>query len=300
MARSIGASAHGAPAALHAPVRTVPEDVAVAAQPIRAASLIGTEVDGRLTETADGELVIDEELRRFLDYFLTATGELPAAVIRADIEAEFAARLGPRAAGQARALLDRYLRYRDSAGELRTDGDLAERLADVRALRRRHLGAKTAAALFGAEESDAEAALARRQVLAEAGGDAERLRALTTFEAQLPAPARSAFIAVTTPIATLEREEVLKQLGAPETAIWALRTERFGAEATERLARLDQSRETWHHRLDAFRARRAELEQTLDGPEAQRQLNALLASSFAAEEQPRVAALERLAGRPLP
>ena len=241
-------------------------------------SLAGTEVDGAPSADADGELVVTPELRRFFEYFFTASGEEPDAVIRARIEAALEERLPPRAARRAREILARFLAYRDAARGLRpVSDDLGARLAAVRALRRDTLGGDVADALFGDEERADDAALERRRARAETPGDRDAVDLAAGGE-------------VTAPVATLRRETELRAAGADVSEIRALRVGAFGADGADRLEALDRARDAWNARLEAFRAQRA------DGRDGE----ALLAESFTPEEQVRVRALEGIAGHPIP
>jgi lipase chaperone LimK len=150
------AAVRRAPAALVAPAPAAP-------LPAAPASLDGTEVDGRLAVDAKGDLVVSPEVRRFFEYFFSASGEESEALIGRRIEAAIDARLPPRAAAQARTLLGQFLSYRDAAHGLQASpsDSLATRLAAVREIRRRTFGRAVAEALFGDEELAADAALVR-------------------------------------------------------------------------------------------------------------------------------------------
>jgi lipase chaperone LimK len=253
-------------------------------------SLAGTDVDGGLDADTAGDLVVNEELRRFFDYFLAATGEEPPEIIRARIEAALDARLPPRAARQGKALLARYLAYRDGARGLRTDGELEARLAAVRALRRDHLGPDAAAKLFASSDAADDAALARRRVLSETEpGSAERARGLADVEARLPETLRAAEAEATAPLAAMRGEEGLRAAGAGDAEVRSLREAAFGEGGAARLAALDRERAAFRARLEAFRAQRTNLSE-----DAARRL---MEQTFAPSERIRVEALDRLAGR---
>ena len=68
-------------------------------------SLEGTEVDGGLAADPEGHLIVGPGVRALFDYFLSATGEEPAELIRARIIAEIEERLPPTAAREAIDLL---------------------------------------------------------------------------------------------------------------------------------------------------------------------------------------------------
>ena len=150
------------------------------------ASLEGTDADGAVTADAAGHLVIDLELRRLFDHFLIASGEEPLATIRARIIAALRARLPATAAGEAVAILDRYLAYRDAARQLVPAADAAAGLDQIHDLRARMFTPDVVRAFFADEEAATYAALARRAVLLDpALSPAERDRRLAALDAQL-------------------------------------------------------------------------------------------------------------------
>jgi lipase chaperone LimK len=216
--RGPGASVPARPTATLAVASATPVRPARGAE-IVPRSLVDTEVDGELGVDGDGNLVLTEEVRRFFDYFLTATGEEVPAVIRGRIESALDARLPATAAGQGRDLLRRYLAYREAARELDPDGDLERRRLAVRSLRTRHLGAEAADKLFASELAPPDPHPEERIPL-------DAMRA----EASLP---------------------------RAETQSFRERT--FDPEGAARLAALDDARARWNQRLEAFREGRARL-----------------------------------------
>jgi len=170
--------------------------VARAPEPLPAspASLDGTEVDGRLAVDAHGDLVVSPDVRRFFEYFLSASGEETDATIRRRVEAAIDARVPPRAAAQARTLFAKFLALREAARALQASpsDSLATRLAAVREIRWKTFGRAVADALFGDEDTADDAALEHRapatttpaereaelRVAALRDGGAERLEAL--------------------------------------------------------------------------------------------------------------------------
>ena len=281
------------------PPAAVPSPVAVLeALP---GSLDGTEADGAIVADAAGHLVISLELRRLFDHFLAATGEEPPATIRARIIAVLRDRLPATAAGEAIAMLDRYLAYREAARTLAPTASDTDGLTQVQALRARLFTPEVAKAFFADEEAVTFAALARRDVLADpALSDAERARRVAELEAQIPAPVRAARAAAVAPLAEMSREAELRAAGASAAQITASRTTAFGADGAARLAELDRAHDAWDARLAAFRAARAALlaDVHLDAAARQAQVETLLAQSFTPTERIRVAAIDAIPARP--
>lgn len=265
----------------------------------RPGSLDGTEIDGAAAVDPAGQLVIDLPLRRLFDYFLSASGEEPLAVLRARIIAALRARLPEAAAAQAIDLLDRYLGYRGAARQLAAGAETAG-LAQLHELRARWLSPRVAAAWFGDEEAALAAALARRAVLTDpAGSPAERERALAEIDARTPAAVIEARAAALAPVTELARETAMRAAGASAEELAAARTAALGSDAAARLAELDRAHAAWDARLAAFRAERSALlaDPRLDPAERRQRIGDLLARSFTAPERIRVEALDRIAAQ---
>lgn len=259
-------------------------------------SLRGTDVDGALAVDADGHFVPTPDAIALFDYFLAASGEEPPEMIRARIEAEIDRRLAPEAAAEARALLDRYLGFREALRALAEGGavpaELERRLQWIRELRREHFGAETAAALFAEEETVAMLDLERRRVALDPALEAEeREAALEAIDAALPEHVRAVRERTRAPSRVHAEVAALREAGASDAEVHAVRAEAFGDEAAERLAALDAERAAWAARLDAYRAERAALLEAGEADPAA--LDALRARHFDEREQLRVRELDR-------
>ncbi|AUX42801.1 lipase chaperone [Sorangium cellulosum] len=262
-------------------------------------SLRGTDVDGAVIVDERGDLVVGPEILALFDYFLSATGEEPAAAIRARIVAAIRERAGGRAADQAVALLDRYLGYREAAGAAGAapEVDPAARLAVLRELRREHFGEADATRLFGDEEREGEAALDEARIAADpALSPEERDAQIAAVEAALPEHLRAAREAAMRPLAQQVEEQALRAAGASAEQIHAHRVAVVGPEAADRLAELDRQRAAWQERLDTFSEQRAAIAEETTDPQARRAAEEeLLAREFTPEERLRVRALLRRA-----
>jgi len=263
-------------------------------------SLAGTDVDGWLGVDDNGHLVVTPGARWFFDYFLSATGEEPPEEIRARIVAEIDRRLPAPGAREAIGLLDRYLAYRERVRTLQASGaadDLQQRLAQLRDIRTETFGDANAAALFGEEERVQALDIQRREVLRdETLAPEERERRLAELEQQLPAAVRQARSESMTLVQLREDEEHLRDAGASPEDVHALREQRFGAAAADRLDALDRERAEWQQRLDDYHSARQAIDNAAAlPPDARaRAVEALLAERFTPEERRRVEALDGL------
>lgn len=280
------------------------DGTAAGAPPRKPASLAGTRTDGRLEVDAQGRFRPSAAARLLFDHFLTASGEASPEEIRARIVAAIERRLPPAAAGDAVALLDRYLAYRERARELAAGGlegaVLAERLEAVVRLRRELLGTADAEALFADEEARDRAAVERRRALTDpALSPAERTRRLAAAAAGVPEPIRRAEAEATLAVRLAADEAALRAAGGSDAEVQRLREAAVGGEAAARLAALDGERAAWQSRLDAYRAARAAIDARAGYTDAERDRlrEALLAERFTPTERLRVQAIDGTAAR---
>ncbi|MDH3685068.1 MAG: lipase chaperone [Myxococcales bacterium] len=262
-------------------------------------SLRGTEVAGALRTDAAGHFVPDRAAFELFEYYLSATGEVAEGELRERIVFEIEARLVPPAVAEAIAFLDRTLAYRSAARSLFESAafpaSLERRFQRIRELRREFFGAEVAAVLFGTEEDALRVDLEARRVARDGSlGDVERAERLAALEQQLPPEVRDSRRRSRAALDFRAEEEALRDAGAGEGELWALREERFGADAAERLAELDRARASWDARLAAYREARAAL--LADAPGDEAALDALRAKHFTGPEWLRVEALDRVEG----
>ena len=83
--------------------------------PSLAPSLEGTEIDGQLKADANGQLILDLEVRDLFDYFMNAAADVDPELIIDHIEQLATQHLPEPAASQAMALLEDYIRYKEAA-----------------------------------------------------------------------------------------------------------------------------------------------------------------------------------------
>ncbi len=271
---------------------------------LSATSLAGTTADGDLRTDDQGNLVVDSEVRRFIDYFLAARGELSDDALRGAAERAVMDRLPAPAAKQALELFDLYLRYLDEAPRVLGDGpakalDDGSRIQKVYGqmtdLRSEIFGEDRALALFGADLGREAATLQLQSKLLSADETDALSAARQEWEVSLSADERQARSAALGPVALRERIETLRAAGAGSDDIWAARAQAYGPEAADRLARLDLERVEWQRRVETYRAQRATIERSKLAPaEKRRAVEGLLMESFNPLEQKRVRALDRI------
>lgn len=268
-----------------------------------APSLVGTTPDGEVRHSLTRELVIDEGLRELFDYYLATLGERPLEQVVAEIERVLNARLSPKAAAEARALLSRYLVYRRALVALEQDrtlagsdlGALKRRLAAIRQLRERNFGAEVARRLFGDEDRFAEDMLARLAIRQNPNlNPAQRAAALAELDRALPPEMLAARAALVQHQQLAETVAAARARGADEAEVFRLRSAEVGPEAARRLAAVDAEERAWQTRIQAYlsdyHALRAD--KTLDDTARTQAIQALRDARFSADEQRRLAAYE--------
>ena len=271
------------------------------ARPLAASSLAGTTPDGVATAAADQSLVLDPALIRLFDYWLTTVGERPIMAIRSDVERDLDSRLGPRVARQAKDLFARYVQFktalkaqRPSKPMGRSVDILREGLRTMLALRATYFTDAESQALFGPQDAEASAALARMAIEQDPALDAQQRRErLAALDARLPASARAEREA---PLAVVHLEEAAQQLraqGGSEDDVYRMRAAATSPEAANRLADLDRDEAAWKARIATYQSQRGAALAT-PGSEADRQaaMSALRNRLFTPEEQRRLAAYE--------
>ena len=196
------------------------------ATPALPASLAGTDVDGSLGLDGDGRFQPDAAAIRLFDHFLSALGEASLAQVRELVRAEAAGRV-PGEEAAVLALFDRYVAYLDDARAAATHAPPGATprsyLAEVVRLQQTRFGEPLAGRLFGDDNALA-------------------LAILDNSEAGLPGRLQAARAQMRAPAEVRARVETLRQEGATDAQIWAVRAARFGPDAATRLAALDEQR----------------------------------------------------------
>jgi lipase chaperone LimK len=223
-----------------------------------AASLRGTRIDGAVRVDADGQLVRDVALRRYLDYFLSASGERDDAALRAAMLD--ASRLDANGRAQLAAFIERYVAYAHDASAI----DIGDPERGLRERRRRHFGDRDAATLFADLDTAADAMARRRD------DPAQIEPALQPSDAWHRLDADEARRSALTPAARL-----------------AERTAELGPAAAARLAALDAAEHTWNEQVAALRTQLGELR----GAEREAAIDAALAHGYTDAQRRRLRAL---------
>ncbi|MCQ4275511.1 lipase secretion chaperone [Stutzerimonas degradans] len=276
---AVTAPAHAAQPPAPAPITAVSD--ATAQQPARLGELPrsfnGTRIDGRLQQDAAGNLIIDGDVRRLFDYFLSAIGAEPLTHSVQRLRQYIDAQLPEPAQTQAQNLLDQYLDYKrellalDSAARPHNLPALRERLAAVQALRARIFSQTAHQAFFANEEAYDRFTLERLAIQLEPGFDANaKGAALDRLHAALPAELQDALVPQ---LQTQLRQQTaaLQARGGDAAQLRQLRQQLVGNAATKRLEALDRQRQAWQQRLAEFEQEKSRIERSQGLGEADKQ-----------------------------
>jgi lipase chaperone LimK len=240
-------------------------------------SLRGTQPDGAISFAADQALIVDLNLRRRFDYFLTRIGEQPSATIRL-VFAQSLVDLSAEKSADVLAAFDRYVGYlQDVAVQpFQNAGLMPLRvMEELKKYRRARLGADMAKAFFALEEerdlySLAQWALTRREDLTQV----ERQRAADDLRAKVSV-------------------ELAAELAAAENAqISGAAPDDVPAAAVRQQA-LQQERANWESRLANYQAFMRTLSST-DLPARQSARSAYFQANFLPAEIRRIESLEAI------
>lgn len=268
-------------------------------------SMEGTQTDGKLEE-AQGELVVNAELRLMFDYYLAATGEKSLAEIRKEIEKVLDQRLRPHAAAQAKQLLARYLQYKtalfDSEKQLGQQVQSATMMATamrarwqaMQNLRLQYFSAKESQAMFGFDDAYDLDAIARLEIANNrALTEAEKQARLRTLDENLPADLKEAKNAPLQVIRLEEQANAMRNQGASEDDVYRMRAAAISPDAANRLAQVDREEADWKSRIQSYlNERRSLLSLGLSEIQLSQSMQELRNRYFSTQEQLRLPVYE--------
>ena len=264
------------------------------------ASLVGTQVDGNLRVTADGDLLINPAIRQVFDYFLTALGEESLDDIQARLAGHLAEQLPSQAAQQAWALYEQYMGLREAMEQLpEHDGSVTAMRAAIRQrhdMQQAYLGPEVADAFYGLDMTYDRYMIERQALLEEEGlSAAQRDRQLSNLEQNLPPGMQQMLYDTRAPVWLEQRTQTLREQGASDAEIRALREQTFGTQAVARFEALEQQRQDWQTRYEDYREQRQQLISSgLSHTDQQVALARLQQQLFEDKELTRVQALDRI------
>ncbi|MFW9617556.1 lipase secretion chaperone [Aquabacterium sp.] len=228
-------------------------------QALPAPSLKGTVPDGALHD-GNGELIVSPDLLRRYDYWLTTFGEKPLAAIKADILKDLSKELNGAALARASKLLDAYLAFKTELARLTpvasgtTDAEaLGHQLRAIREVRARHFSSVEIAQLFGQDDARDDDALARLRIAQDRNlSPTDKENKLRELTAQLPPDMQANRNEPVLHLTVSQAVAEARERGASAQEVQAIRTRLVGADAAQRLAKLDEEEAAWQARVQQY------------------------------------------------
>ncbi|MCG8673010.1 MAG: hypothetical protein MI867_26685 [Pseudomonadales bacterium] len=272
------------------------------------ASLEGTQIPFDLMVDENGNLIVNQSLRRFFDYFFTLDGEEPLERILARIKELITKHLPASAQQRALEILDQYVSLKKQELELakQIDADFkasgerpgfADLKQEIRSLRASNLDAEVYDAFFGEEDGRDDYTMARLEIQRDTSlSDEERKEALKAIEQYLPENDRKYLEEEREIQNVYESVDFAKQQGASEAEIFHIRSQAFGAEAAERYAEADKELASWDARVATYREQRQQIldSEGLSESDKEAEIQALREQHFEGTELKRIPVIDSM------
>jgi lipase chaperone LimK len=241
-------------------------------------SLEGTDVNGDIRVDEKGRIILHRDVRRLFDYYLSLRGRMDNESIRALLLQHLETAQPGHVVQEALALFDQYValinaeaKYAEEWTErdLKVSEQVASVLEERRALRREHLGDALSEAFYQDQEQYEAFQLERMKISTNPDlNEAEKKAALEAAESLLSPQQRE--IRKQT-FAWLDIKQLARQpiesLDAESAD--AIR-QRFGDNALDRLAAVEQERQSWEQKRQGWLAEKARLSARRDLSEDER------------------------------
>jgi len=212
----------------------------------------------------NGQLVINENIKHIVEFFLMATQEEGREQAIARLNEYIDMTLPSDAAKQALVIAQNYLSYKDSLetpdipmnselGNEETLKKLKAALADKKSVRRQHLGEPVSDVLFGHEERYDDFSLNRLEINANTAlSDDEKDQHIAQAENDLPPAMAQKMRSKRQEKNLLQKIDQLKEEGGNSQEIHALRTTFYGQKAADRMAYLEDNSDAWQEKVSQF------------------------------------------------
>ena len=210
----------------------------------------GTQPDGAIHIDENGNVIIDKDLKRLFDYYLTAIGELPLDQMRKYLQKLAGEELNPAQLQQLLSYFDQYHNYLTKADLFsQSMGDnlsLQEKMQLLSEFRSDSLGLTMAKAFFADEQDYIEF------VMTEKNSDDLEAQQKDWLQAENQATEFQDVV--------IENREFNKAENINTTEVNQYRVEKYGLEAANRLSQLDQQRAQWQSVVDDYFQQRKYIE----------------------------------------
>ncbi|MFY9179385.1 MAG: lipase secretion chaperone [Venatoribacter sp.] len=219
----------------------------------------GATIDGALRTDLHGNLIIDIQLKRWIDFYLSAQGEISLEQVK-ELMVSQMRQLPSPGSEQALKLLDAYLGYLAALNDYDVEearrvaepgmSDLEARTYWQQRLRREWLEPEVIEAFFQEDEQIDLNTIKKFKLRNQGASQAE----LDALEEELPEEVRTMRKESRTILSYADNLQQLKSQGASPAEIQQWRVQQYGPEAAERLAKVDKEREQWESRLRNYQS----------------------------------------------
>lgn len=228
-----------------------------------------TNVDGKLEQDAEGNLIINRDLRHWIDFYLSATGEVSLEDLIALMKREISLLDSP-AKEQAMDILLSYLGYKTELSDyderealaianMSTIEQVGSRLDWQKRLRREWLPEEAVDQFWQLDELIDDQAYQKLVINSSDLSDEEKTQQIETLESELPKEVTDFRQALTLSKDLMEQEKELIEQGRGDE-IGKLRAGKVSPEAVKRLEAFDQQQANWHSRVEGYRNQTQQIE----------------------------------------
>ena len=225
----------------------------------------------RFQTAEDGSLLLTSDIKEIFDYFLSGITEEPLDVSIARIIAYIHSSLEANANDQAQEVLLRYLSMKIRLQDFEESRhgqnvDVESFLMARNALMQEELGSEIYEVFYkDAHQYDAYTLAARR------GEGESSVSGLTGTEVQL-SELQARYRSSAMLHQSLDQEvKSMRTAGADKQKVFELREKTVGRDAAQRLAQLDEQRESWRQRVEVFRASSDKITNDINLSDSQKQ-----------------------------
>lgn len=271
-------------------------------------SLEGTNIDGALQANVHNELILNNDIRDFFDYFLSTADDVGIDVAIAEIQRYTNQYLPEPAKTDALKLLEGYLRFKQTEYQLQQTPITQDSLSDLGALAlmresfeilktsRQNLFTKEQdQALFGLEDTYAEHTLATLELMAdESLNQDQRNDGLAMLEAKLPPELSNSFAETRSDNKQAEMVEALVESSLDDSQVHSrLQAQGLSVDSANDVIARRQQQAEFSKNYQLYTQSLANLDQKQEGFQGQKQ--ALIRQFFTSPEDQTQAQLRDLA-----
>jgi lipase chaperone LimK len=262
--------------------------------PTLANSLQGTEIDCPIQVDSNGKLILTVGIRSCFDYFFSTLGEKTEDELMADIRQYLNNSLPETASTYASYLLNQYVAYMRALRDLKPSGNFKS--DDIEALQKitdqmskvqqQFFTAAEIKAFFGNEKNLNQFKLDQLKIHANKNLTSEqKATEIAKLIDQLP-PTLGDGVRVSMQFAELQQlTQEIKQKGGSAQELRDIRENLLGADAADRLEKVDQEEADWQKQVNTYLSARDQiLKSEANEASKQQAINGLRANTFSSKE----------------